>query len=80
MLDAATDEPVSDDDIVKGYEAGKGRYVEITEDELKVVAIGSTRTIETDQFVPRDEIDRLYWNTPYFIFPADEVSSLCCAS
>jgi DNA end-binding protein Ku len=73
-LDAATDEPVSDDDIVKGYEVGKGRYVEITEDELEAVAIGSTHTIEIDQFVPRDEIDQLYWNTPYFISPADEFS------
>ncbi len=72
-LDAVTGKPVSDQDIVKGYEVGKGRYVEITGDELEAVAIGSTHTIEIDQFVPRDEIDELYWNVPYYIAPEGEV-------
>jgi DNA end-binding protein Ku len=48
-LDAVADKPVSDDDIVKDYEVGKGRYVEITEDQLESVAIGSTRTIEIER-------------------------------
>jgi DNA end-binding protein Ku len=72
-LDAVTGEPVGDEDIVKGYEVGKGRYVEITDDELEAVAIGSTHTIEIDQFVPRSEIDELYWNIPYYIAPEGEV-------
>jgi DNA end-binding protein Ku len=72
-LDAVTGKPVSDEDIVKGYEVGKGRYVEITDDELETVAIESTHTIEVDQFVPRSEIDELYWNIPYYIAPEGEV-------
>jgi len=72
-LDAVTGEPVSDQDIVKGYEVGKGRYVEIADDELESVAIGSTHTIEIDQFVPRSEIDELYWNIPYYIAPGGEI-------
>src|ERR1700716_3985358 len=72
-LDAVTGEPVSDEDIVKGYEVGKGRYVEITDGELETVAIGSTHTIEIDQFVPRREIDELYWNIPYYIAPEGEM-------
>jgi DNA end-binding protein Ku len=72
-LDAVTGKPVSDEDIVKGYEVGKGRYVEITSDELATVAIGSAHTIEIDQFVPRSEIDELYWNTPYYLAPEGEV-------
>src|SRR4030088_1776025 len=72
-LDAVTGEPVSDEGIVKGYEVGKGRYVEITDDELEAVAIGSTHTIEIDQFVPKSEIDELYWNIPYYIAPDGEV-------
>lgn len=72
-LDAVTGEPVSDADIVKGYEIGKGRYVEITDDELETVAVGSTHTIEIDQFVPKSEIDGLYWNIPYYIAPEGEV-------
>src|SRR3981189_713312 len=72
-LDAVTGEPVRDEDIIKGYEVGKGRYVEITDDELEGVAIGSTHTIEIDQFVPKSEIDELYWNIPYYIAPDGEV-------
>ncbi len=72
-LDAVTGKPVSDEDIIKGYEVGKGRYIEITGDELESVAIGSTHTIEIDQFVPRSEIDELYWNIPYYIAPDGEV-------
>jgi DNA end-binding protein Ku len=68
-LDAVTGKPVSDDDIIKGYEVAKGRYVAMTDDELETVAIGSTHTIEIDQFVPRSEVDELYWNIPYYIAP-----------
>jgi DNA end-binding protein Ku len=71
-LDAMTGEPVSDDDIVKGYEIGKGRYVEISDEELEIAAVASTHTIEIDRFVPRNEIDDLYWNMPYYIAPGGE--------
>ena len=72
-IDAITGEPVSDVDIVKGFEIAKGRYVEVTDEELETVALGSTHTIEIDQFVPRSEIDELYWNIPYYIAPDGEV-------
>src|ERR1700732_777502 len=65
-LDAVTGEPVSDADIVKGYEIGKGRYVEITDDELETVAVGSTHTLEIDQFGPRSASDELYWDNPSY--------------
>src|SRR3979411_1125553 len=71
-LDDVTGEPVRYEDIIKGYEVGKDRYVEITDNELESVAIGSTHTIEIDQFVPRSEIDELYWNIPYYIAPDGE--------
>ena len=54
-IDTITGEPVSDVDIVKGFEIAKGRYVEVTDEELETVALGSTHTIEIDQFVPRSE-------------------------
>ena len=72
-IDTITGEPVSDVDIVKGFEIAKGRYVEVTDEELETVALGSTHTIEIDQFVPRSEIDELYWNIPYYIAPDGEV-------
>ena len=60
-------------DIVKGYEVGKGEYIEIEPEELEAIAIESKRTIEIDEFVPKKEIDELYLNSPYYIVPDGEV-------
>src|ERR1700748_3684997 len=72
-LDAATGKPVSATALVKGYESGNGQYIEIADDEVEAVAVESTHTIDIDQFVPRHEIDELYWNVPYYIAPDGEV-------
>jgi DNA end-binding protein Ku len=72
-VDAETGEPVEYEDIVKGYEVGKGEYIEITDEELEAIALESTRTIDIDQFVPRDEIDDLYNVRPYYIAPDGNV-------
>src|SRR3954451_20963521 len=58
-VDAVTDEPVEWANIVKGYELGKGQYLEVTDEELEAIAIESSRTIDMDEFVPKDEIDDL---------------------
>jgi len=72
-VDAETEEEVDAADIVKGYEVGKGEYIELEPEELEAVAIESTRTIEIDEFVPRKEIDDLYLNNPYYVVPDGEV-------
>ena len=72
-VDADTGEEVESDDIVKGYEVAKGQYVEITEEELEAVEIDSSRTIDIERFVPRDEIDSLYNVRPYYITPEGDV-------
>ncbi len=56
-------------DLVKGYEIEKGKYVTLTDDEIKSVRLESTRTIEIERFVDVAEIDRLWWNDPYFLVP-----------
>ena len=73
-VDAETDEVVPAEDIIKGYEVGKGKgYVEITDEDLEAIDIEFTRTIDIDQFVPRDEIDDLYIDRPYYIVPDGKV-------
>ncbi len=72
-VDAETGDDVEQADIVKGYEVEKGQYIELDPEELQAVAIQSTRTIEIDRFVPRDEIDELYIRDPYFVVPDGEV-------
>jgi DNA end-binding protein Ku len=65
-VDADTGDEVESSDIIKGYEVGKGEYLECDPEELEAIAIESKRTIEIDEFVPRKEIDGLYLNTPPF--------------
>jgi DNA end-binding protein Ku len=72
-VDAESGDEVESADIIKGYEVGKGDYIELDPEELEAVAIESKRVIDIDQFVPRDEIDELYLNSPYYIAPDGEV-------
>ena len=72
-VDVETGDEVDPSDIVKGYEVGKGEYIEIEPEELEAIAIESKRTIEIDEFVPKKEIDELYLNSPYYIVPDGEV-------
>ena len=72
-VDADTGEEVSNEDIIKGYQVDKDRYLEVTKGELENIALESTRTIEIDEFVPRSEIDDLYLVRPYYIVPDGKV-------
>jgi DNA end-binding protein Ku len=72
-VDAESGDEVESADIIKGYEVGKGEYIELDPEELEAVAIESKRVIDIDEFVPKDEIDELYLNSPYYIVPDGEV-------
>ena len=74
-VDADTGEEVDSEDIIKGYQVSKGHYIEITDEDLEAVAVESTRTIDIDQFVPREEIDDLYNIRPYFIAPEGKIGA-----
>ena len=67
--------PVDRDDIVKGYEIDKGRYVVVTQDEIDAVRLESTRTIDIERFVDADQIDRLYWDAPYYLAPDGKLAA-----
>jgi len=73
-VDAETGKPVADDDEVRGYETEEGKYVTFEDDELEAVGLESTRTIDIDQFVPADSIDWIWYDTPYYLMPDDEVA------
>src|SRR5215203_2050623 len=61
-VDADSGEEVEAEHIVKGYEVSKGHYLEVTDEELEAVEIESTRTVDIERFVPREEIDDLFIN------------------
>jgi DNA end-binding protein Ku len=66
--------PVERSEIVKGYQIEKDRYVVVTQDEIDAVRLESTRIIDIDKFVDEDDIDRLYWNDPYYLVPDGKVA------
>jgi DNA end-binding protein Ku len=67
--------PVERADIVKGYEVEKGRYVVVTQDEIDSVKLESTRTIDIERFVDVADIDRIYWDNPYFLAPDGKMAA-----
>jgi DNA end-binding protein Ku len=64
--------PVERADLVKGYEIENNRYVVLTSDELDAVKLETTHTLDIERFVAAGDIDRLYWNDPYFLLPSDD--------
>lgn len=69
MVDSETGEVVEKEQKGRGYEVNKGEYVQIDKEELEAVQLESNHTIDIDNFVPRDEIDRRYLDNPYYIVP-----------
>jgi DNA end-binding protein Ku len=61
--------PIERKELVKGYEISKGEYTLLTDEEIKSVKLESTKTIDIERFVPSDEIDRIYWDNPYYLAP-----------
>src|SRR3954469_11624500 len=74
-VDDETGKEVDSEDIVKAYQISKGNYVELTDEDLEAVGIESNRTIDIDQFVPRDEVDDLYNIRPYYIAPEGKIGA-----
>ncbi len=66
-----TDEEVPYDEIIKAYELTPGQYVPLTKDEMAALAPEKTRTIEVLDFVDLDEIDPIYFDSPYYLGPAE---------
>jgi DNA end-binding protein Ku len=67
--------PVDRADLVKGYEYEKGHYVILTPEEIESVRLESTRTIDIERFVDAADIDRLYWDNPYFLVPDGKLAT-----
>jgi DNA end-binding protein Ku len=73
LVDEITREPVESEDKGRGYEYAKGTYILVDDDELDAIAVESNHTIDIDSFVPRDQIDERYLESPYYLTPNDEV-------
>jgi len=60
---------LSNDEIIKGYEYEKDEYVELTDEDFKKVAIKSTKVVEISDFVDYQQIDPVFFDTPYYLVP-----------
>ena len=68
-LNASTGKPVEWKDIVKGYEYEPDTYVVLDREDLKKANVKATQTIDIQDFVPADDIDPEYFETPYWLAP-----------
>jgi DNA end-binding protein Ku len=75
LVDDETREPVDSEDRGRGYEIGKNQFIQVEDEELEAIRIESTHTIEIDSFVPNAQIDKRYYDSPYYIAPTDKVGA-----
>jgi DNA end-binding protein Ku len=66
--------PVSREDLVKGYEYEKGKFVVVEPSELDAIKLETTNTIEIEKFVKESKIDEFYVDSPYFVAPDGPVA------
>src|SRR4051812_592567 len=66
-----TDEEVPYENIIKAYELTPGQYVPLSKDEMSALAPEKTRAIDVQDFVDIEEIDPMYFDSPYYLGPAE---------
>ncbi len=62
--------PVAWEDLVKGFEYQKGRFIVISKEDFQAAALEKTRTVDIIDFVKAEEIDDRFFETPYYLTPA----------
>src|ERR1700683_620082 len=73
LVDEISREPVEGDDKGRGYEYAKNAYLPVDDGELDALAVERKHTTEIDSFVPREQIDQRYLDTPYYTTPDGQV-------
>jgi DNA end-binding protein Ku len=74
-VSASDEEPVENDDIVKGYEYRKGEYIQIEPSEIAELRIASQSAIDIQQFVDMEELDPALFEKPYFVLPENDAQA-----
>jgi DNA end-binding protein Ku len=64
--------PVENEDIIKGYEIEKGKYVLLSDKEIDKIKLEAKKSIDLVQFVDAHEIDPIYFERPYFVLPGED--------
>ncbi|TAU03731.1 Ku protein [Rhizobium ruizarguesonis] len=72
FVDSETGKPVERDDQVKGYRMENGDYIVIEGDEIAEIMPESDKVLDVKAFIASDDIDKLYFDRPYYLAPVDE--------
>ncbi|MBX4967238.1 non-homologous end joining protein Ku [Rhizobium binae] len=72
FVDSETGKPVERDDQVKGYQMENGDYIVIEGDEIAQLMPESDKVLDVKAFIAYDDIDKLYFDRPYYLAPVDE--------
>jgi DNA end-binding protein Ku len=67
--DPATGEEIDKREVVKGYEYARGEFVTFTAEELKALDVESSKVIDLEKFMPRNDIDPVYFDSSYYLYP-----------
>lgn len=70
-VDSVTGKEIKDE--VKGHHRGENEYILLEDEELENVALNSTKTIDISTFTPRDSVEWIWLDTPYYLSPNDQV-------
>ena len=73
LIDEETREPVLPEQKARGYEFAKNQYLVVDDEELEKIQIASSHIIEIDSFVPRQQIDQRFFDSPYYVIPNEPV-------
>jgi len=69
------DQPVANDDIVKGYEYSKGKYIIVEPDEIKNLRLETQKAISVAQFIDAKDLPPYLFEKPYFVVPDQKGSA-----
>src|ERR1700730_3030787 len=67
--DPGTGEEIEKREVVKGYEYSRGQFLTFTAEELKALDVERSKVIELEKFVPSGDIDPVYFDSPYYVYP-----------
>jgi DNA end-binding protein Ku len=73
LVDDVTREPVEAEDKGRGWEVDKGVFIQVEDDEIEALQVESSHTVEIDRFVPSAQIDKRFYDSPYYVYPNDNV-------
>ena len=74
FVDQETEKPVASDEQVKGYKIAPGQYVVLEPEEIAAALPDSDKTLAVQSFVPCGEIDKVYFDKPYYLAPTSPVA------